>query len=126
MVSHSIPLPFFSRDIGMGQIFPQTGRHRGVPDKMRTRIVKNPHALHRCLASVYYTTGKGCDHQKEMMCLGIVSLNSRDLGMDYSFELTGTNEREVMRKFIEYSETELKMPVLTADTIYRVQMAIKK
>jgi hypothetical protein len=31
-----------------------------------------------------------------------------------------------MRKFIEYSETELKMPVLTADTIYRVQMAIKK
>ena len=40
MVSHSIPLPFFSRDIGMGQIFPQTGRHRGVRDKMRTRIVK--------------------------------------------------------------------------------------
>ena len=98
----------------------------GVPDKMRHNTVKNPHALHRCLASVYYTTGKGCDHQKEMMCLGIVSLNSRDLGMDYSFELTGTNEREVMRKFIEYSETELKMPVLTADTIYRVQMAIKK
>jgi predicted small metal-binding protein len=56
----------------------------------------------------------------------MVSLNSRDLGMDHSFELTGTNEREVMRKFIEYAETELKMPVLTADTIYRVQMAIKK
>ena len=87
---------------------------------------KNPHALHRCLASVYYYTGKGCDQQKEMMCLGLVSLNSRDLGMDNSFELTGTNEREVMRKFIEYAETELKMPVLTADTIYRVQMAIKK
>jgi len=110
----------------MGQIFPQTEEIGGVPDKMRTSIIKNPHALHRCLASVYYTTGKGCDHQKEMICLGIVSLNSRDLGMDYSFELTGTNEREVMRKFIEYSETELKMPVLTADTIYRVQMAIKK
>jgi len=56
----------------------------------------------------------------------MVSLHSRDLGMDYAFELTGTNEREVMRKFIEYTETELKMPVLTADTIYRVQMAIKK
>jgi len=56
----------------------------------------------------------------------MVTLNSRDLGMEYSFELTGTNEREVMRKFIEYAETELKMPVLTADTIYRVQMAIKK
>ncbi|MFY9799674.1 MAG: DUF1059 domain-containing protein [Methanoregula sp.] len=56
----------------------------------------------------------------------MVSLNSSDLGMNYSFELTGTNEREVMRKFIDYAETELKMPVLTADTILRVQMAIKK
>jgi predicted small metal-binding protein len=56
----------------------------------------------------------------------MVTLNSRDLGMEYSFELTGTNQREVMRKFIEYAETELKMPVLTADTIYRVQKAIKK
>ncbi len=44
----------------------------------------------------------------------MVTLNSRDLGMDYSFELTGTNEREVMRKFIDYAETELKMPVLTS------------
>ena len=56
----------------------------------------------------------------------MMTLNSRDLGMDYSFEMTGTNEREVMRKFIDYAETELKMPVSTADTIYRVQMAIKK
>jgi predicted small metal-binding protein len=56
----------------------------------------------------------------------MVSLNCRDIGMSYSVELTGTNEREIMRKFINYAETELKMPVLTADTIYRVQMAIKK
>jgi predicted small metal-binding protein len=56
----------------------------------------------------------------------MVSLNCSDLGMGYSFELNGTNERDVMRKFINYAETELKMPVLTADTIYRVQMAIKK
>jgi predicted small metal-binding protein len=56
----------------------------------------------------------------------MLSLNCKDLGMEYSYEMTGTNEREVMRKFIEYAETELKMPVLTADTIYRVQMAIKK
>jgi predicted small metal-binding protein len=56
----------------------------------------------------------------------MVSLNCRDLGMDCPFELAGTNEREVMRKFINYAETELNMPVLTADTIYRVQMAIKK
>jgi predicted small metal-binding protein len=56
----------------------------------------------------------------------MVSLNCRDLGMDHSYELTGTNEREVMRKFIEYAESELKIPVLTADIIYRVQMAMKK
>jgi predicted small metal-binding protein len=56
----------------------------------------------------------------------MVSLNSRDLGMEYAFELHGTNEREIMRKFIDYTETELNIPVLTADTIYRVQMAIKK
>ena len=60
------------------------------------------------------------------MCFPMMSLNSGDIGMNVSFELTGTNEREVMRNFINYAETELKMPFLTADTIYRVQMAIKK
>ena len=59
------------------------------------------------------------------MCFPMMSLNSGDIGMNVSFELTGTNEREVMRNFINYAETELKMPFLTADTIYRVQMAIK-
>ena len=56
----------------------------------------------------------------------MMSLNCKDFGMDSSFELTGTNEQEILRKFINYAETELKMPVLTADTIFRVQMAIKK
>jgi predicted small metal-binding protein len=56
----------------------------------------------------------------------MMSLNCRDLGMDRSFELTGTNEREIMRKFITYAENELRMPVLTSDTIFRVQIAIKK
>jgi predicted small metal-binding protein len=55
-----------------------------------------------------------------------MSLNCRDLGMDCSLELTGTNEKEIMRNFITYAENELKMPVLTADTIYRLQMTIKK
>ena len=54
-----------------------------------------------------------------------MSLTGRDLGMNHSFELTGLNESEIMRKFIHYAETELNMPVLTADTIYRVKMAIK-
>jgi predicted small metal-binding protein len=46
--------------------------------------------------------------------------------MDRSFNLTGNDEQEIMREFILYAETELKMPVLSADTIYRMQMAIKK
>lgn len=85
----------------------------------------NRDAMHQCLASLYYITGESGDNKKRR-CIQMVSLNSSDLGMNYSFELTGTNERDVMRKFISYAETELKMPVLTADTIYRVQMAIKK
>lgn len=56
----------------------------------------------------------------------MMSLNCRDIGMSNAFELTGSDEREVMRNFINYAENELKMPFLTAETIYRVQMAIKK
>jgi len=55
-----------------------------------------------------------------------MSLNCRDLGIERSFELTGTNEQEIMKKFIVYAEDELKMPVLTSDTIFRLHMAIKK
>jgi predicted small metal-binding protein len=56
----------------------------------------------------------------------MASFNCKDLGMDGSFKVTGATEREIMRKFIDYAETELKMPVLSADVIYRVQKAIKK
>lgn len=56
----------------------------------------------------------------------MMSLNCRDIGMSNECELIGADEREVMRNFINYAENELKMPFLTADTIYRVQMAIKK
>jgi predicted small metal-binding protein len=55
-----------------------------------------------------------------------MSLNCRDLGFNHSYELTGTNEQEIMRKFIKYAENELKMPVLSCDTIFRMQRAIKK
>jgi predicted small metal-binding protein len=56
----------------------------------------------------------------------MMSLNCRDLGIERSFKLTGTNEQEIMRKFIVYAEDELKIPVLSSDTILRVHMAIKK
>jgi predicted small metal-binding protein len=56
----------------------------------------------------------------------MISLHSRDLGIEHSFELSGTNEQEIMRKFIIYAENELNMPVLSSDIIFRVQKAIKK
>jgi len=56
----------------------------------------------------------------------MMSLNCRDLGMNHSLELTGSTEGEIMRKFICHAERDLQMPVLTADTIYRVKMSIKK
>jgi predicted small metal-binding protein len=56
----------------------------------------------------------------------MMSLNCRDLGMDCTVELTGMNEQEIMRNFIRYAETELKMPVLTADMIFRMQKTIRK
>jgi predicted small metal-binding protein len=56
----------------------------------------------------------------------MMSLNCSDLGIGRSFELTGTSEQEIMRKFIVYAEDELNMPVLSSDTILRVHMAIKK
>jgi hypothetical protein len=46
--------------------------------------------------------------------------------MDHPVELTGRNEQEIMRKFISLAETNLQMPVLTAETIYRVKMSIRK
>ena len=56
----------------------------------------------------------------------MMSLNCKDLGLACSYELTGTSELEIMRKFITYAEAELNMPVLTADTIFRLQRTIKK
>jgi predicted small metal-binding protein len=55
-----------------------------------------------------------------------MSLDCRDIGINNPVELTGISEQEIMRKFIIYAENELKMPVLSCDTIYRVQTAIKK
>ncbi len=53
-------------------------------------------------------------------------LNCRDLGLDEAHEVSGKDEREVMRNFISYAESELRMPVLTADTIYRVGQHIRR
>ena len=56
----------------------------------------------------------------------MVSLSCRDLGMDCSFETSGTTEREIFKKFIDHAESAHDMPVLTADVILKVQNAMKK
>lgn len=56
----------------------------------------------------------------------MASLQCKDLGIECSFEATGTNDREIMRQFIDHAESEHKMVVLPADVIYRVQRSIKK
>jgi predicted small metal-binding protein len=50
----------------------------------------------------------------------------KDLGIDCSFEATGTTHTEVMRTFIDHAESAHHMDLLTADVIYRVQKVIKK
>jgi predicted small metal-binding protein len=46
--------------------------------------------------------------------------------MDCSFEVTGTTDNEVMRKFIDHAGSAHNIDILTADVIYRVQQVIKK
>ena len=46
--------------------------------------------------------------------------------MDCSFETTGTTDSEIMKKFIDHAKSAHNMPVLTADVILKVKIAIKK
>jgi predicted small metal-binding protein len=56
----------------------------------------------------------------------MVSFTCRDLGMDCSFETTGTTDCEIVKKFIDHAESAHNMPVLTADVMLKVKKAIKK
>jgi predicted small metal-binding protein len=56
----------------------------------------------------------------------MVSVNCREVGFDCSFELTGATEHDVIRRFIEHTESEHNIPVLTAGLIYRLKQKIKK
>jgi predicted small metal-binding protein len=57
--------------------------------------------------------------------LNMVLFTCRDLGMDCSFETTGTTDKEIIKKFIDHAESTHNMPVLTADVIFKVKKAIK-
>jgi predicted small metal-binding protein len=56
----------------------------------------------------------------------MASFMCKDLGMECSFEAKGTNDREIMRQFINHAESAHKMLVLPADVIYQIQKSIKK
>ena len=55
----------------------------------------------------------------------LASIKCRDLGMDCSFEAKGATEREIIRHLIEHIESEHDIPVLTADTLFRMKKGIK-
>jgi predicted small metal-binding protein len=50
----------------------------------------------------------------------------KDLGIDCSFEATGTTDHEVMRTFIDHAGSAHNMDLLTSDVIYRIHKMIKK
>jgi len=54
------------------------------------------------------------------------SIMCKDIGIDCPFEAHGATNHELMRKFIDHAEPAHKMPVLSADFIFKVQNAIKK
>ena len=56
----------------------------------------------------------------------MVSFTCRDIGMDCSFETRGMTDSEIMKKFIDHAKSAHNMPVLTADVILKVKIAIKK
>jgi predicted small metal-binding protein len=64
--------------------------------------------------------------EKTYKDLTMVSFTCRDLGIDCSFETTGTTEIEIMKKFIDHAESAHNMPVLTADTMLKVKKVLKK
>jgi len=56
----------------------------------------------------------------------MVSLTCRDLGIDCSFETTGSTESEIVKKFIDHAQSAHNMPVLTDEVLLKVQKALKK
>ena len=66
---------------------------------------------------------KGLD---EMDPIPFASIKCGDLGMDCSFVVNGTTEREIIRQLIEHIESEHKIPVLTADVLFRIKKGITK
>jgi len=68
----------------------------------------------------------GSTESDEMERMSLASIKCRDLAMDCSFEAKGTTGREIIRQFPEHAESAHNIPVLTAETLYRLKKGIKK
>jgi predicted small metal-binding protein len=68
----------------------------------------------------------GRSHLTEKKTAIMVVFTCRDIGMDCSFEMTGTTDTGIMKKFIDHAGSAHTMSVLTADVIFKVKKAIKK
>jgi predicted small metal-binding protein len=55
-----------------------------------------------------------------------MSFRCRDIGLDCSFETTGTSEHKILREFIDHAEATHNLNFLSADVILKIKSAIKK
>jgi predicted small metal-binding protein len=62
----------------------------------------------------------------EMQQTPAMSFRCRDIGMDCSFETTGTAEQKILKKYIDHAESTHNLSVLSADVILKIKSAIKK
>jgi predicted small metal-binding protein len=55
-----------------------------------------------------------------------MSFSCRDIGIDCSFEVKGTKEHKLMKKFIDHAESSHNMAVLPPELILKFKNAIRK
>jgi predicted small metal-binding protein len=56
----------------------------------------------------------------------VVSFCCRDIGMDCSFESTGSTESGVLKEFILHAELSHDLDVLPAELLFKIKGSIKK
>jgi predicted small metal-binding protein len=69
---------------------------------------------------------EGREGPDEMERIPLASITCGDLGMDCSYKVKGTTERELIRQLLSHMESEHNIPVLTADVLFRIKKGIKK
>lgn len=62
----------------------------------------------------------------EMQNVPCMSFCCKDIGIDCSFEVSGTTEHRLMKKFIDHAEISHNMFVLSPELILKFKNAIRK